>query len=415
MFDESSETSVTFRLTAENRDLIVDHAVAVNDELSKKLRWGIVEGKRLTFTFLLHEFLDLVDGLASEAGHASTRYLRRRFSRIYDELARRLDAVLASPRDLDTATLIGPHDEFHREIQEALKRESFGNLDEVNKRLQELSEARNRQPIPDFDGLSPLQVNQLIYGDWESQKAPVVLNRELSLNDLDRAEILTNARVFLCALLESNGTKATSAGNLNRKFVRQMVEMMSWPTGFLEDLRSFNKTWNEEDVFPLHILRVVLVLAGMVRKYKGSFRITKKGERLTQESAAGELFATLFQTFFRKFNLGYLDRCPECPSVQHTIAYSLFMVGRHATRWVSPQQLARKLFLPAVSAEIPLSPYDIDDKALISETRILRPLTRFGLIECQHSEERALFRMPLACVRKTVLFDAFLNFNLGGN
>jgi len=194
-----------------------------------------------------------------------------------------------------------------------------------------------------------------------------------------------------------------------------MVEMMSWPTGFLEDLRSFRKAWNEEDVFLLHTLRVVLALAGFVRKVKGSFRITKKGERLTQERAAGELYATLFQAFFRKFNLAYLDRLPECLGVQQTIAYSLFMVSRHATNWISPQQLARKLFLPAVSAEILPSPYGTDDEALISETRVLRPLVRFGLIECQHSEERALFRLPLGRFRKTVLFDAFLTFDLAGN
>ena len=376
---------------------------------------GVVEGKRLSFTFQLHELVDLVDALASEAGHASTRYLRRRFSRIYDELARRLDAVLASPRDLDSVPLVDPRGEFRREVQEVLESESFSNLDEVNKRLQALSEAHNRRPMPDHGGLSPLQVSRLIYGDWEGQKATVVLNKELSLNDLDKAEILTNARVFLRALLESRGTKATSAGNLNRKFVQQMVEMMTWPTGFLEDLRSFRKTWNEEDVFLLHILRVVLVLGGLVRKFKGSFRVTKKGERLTQENDAGDLYATLFQTFFRKFNLGYLDRCPECLGVQQTIAYSLFMVSRHATNWVSPQQLARKLFLTAVSAEIPLSPYGNDDEVLISETRILRPLVRFGLIERQDREERALFRLPLGRIRKTVLFDAFLNFSLGGN
>ena len=269
--------------------------------------------------------------------------------------------------------------------------------------------------MPDFDGLSPSQVSRLIYEGWESQQPPVVLNRELSLNEVGKAEILTNARVFLSALLESKGTKATSAGNLNRKFVRQMVETMSWPSGFVEDLKSFSKTWNEEDVFLLHILRVTLALGGLVRKYKGSFRITKKGERLTQEGAAGELYATLFHAFFRKFNLGYLDRLPECPGVQQTIAYTLFMVGRHATNWVSPQKLAGKLFLPAVSAQIPLSPYDIDDEALISETRILRPLVRLGLIECQHSKDRALFRLPLGRVRKTALFDTFLHFDLGGN
>ena len=366
MFDESSEISITFRLTAESRDLIVDHAVAVNSALLKKFRLGVVEGKTLIFTFSLHEFMDLVDALASEAGHASTRHLRRRFSRIYDGLAARLNAFLESNRDLETATHVGPHAEFHREIHEALESESFANRDELDRRLQELSEAFNRRPMPEFDGLSPHEVSQLIYGNWEGQEATLVLSRELSLDDLDEAEILTNARVFLRALLEHDDTKATSAGNLNRKFVREMVERMSWPTGFLEDLKSFKKTWNEEDVFPLHTMRVVLVLAGLVRKIKGSFRITKRGEHLTRESAAGELYATLFQAFFRKFNLAYLDYLPECLGVQQTIAYSLFMVGRHATNWVSPQHLARKLFLPAVSAEIPLRPYGTDDEVLIS-------------------------------------------------
>jgi hypothetical protein len=194
-----------------------------------------------------------------------------------------------------------------------------------------------------------------------------------------------------------------------------MVEAMSWPTGFLEDLRDFKKTWNEEDVFLLHTLRVVLALAGLLRKFKGSFRVTRKGERLAQESAAGKLYTALFRAFFRKFNLGYLDRFPECFGVQETLAYSLFMVGRHATDWVSPQQLAPRLLLPTVSAEIPLSPFGTDDRVLLSEIRILRPLVRFGLIECQAPEERAPFRLRLGRVRKTVLFDAFLSFDLGGD
>ena len=76
----------------------------------------------------------------------------------------------------------------------------------------------------------------------------MVVKRDLSLTDLGKAEILINARVFLRALLESSGTKATETGNLNRKFVRQMVEAISWFPGYVDDLESLFKVWNERHV-----------------------------------------------------------------------------------------------------------------------------------------------------------------------
>jgi len=415
MFHQFSGKSLTFQLSPEDRNLIVEHAKKIDPDLSRRLRLGVVEGKQLTFTCPIGEFVNLADAIAAEAKHATKRQLRRRFSAIHEDFLHRMEAFLASIHDPENPRLVDPHtSQFHREVQEVLERESFANLEEVNKRLQELSEAHNRRPMPDFDGLSPLEVNQLIYGDWEAHKPPLVLNRQLSWNQLERVEILTNTRLFLSALLESNGTKATSAGNLNLNFVGRMVDEMSFPPAFLEDFGSPRKQRSETYVFPLHILRVVAGLGGLIRKTKGSFYVTRKGVQMSRQDSAGELYVKLFQTFFRKFNLAYLDNGPECPGVQQTIAYSLFMFARHAGDWVSPKELAKKLFLPTVAAELPPDPYGIDYLAWISKRRILQPLERFGLAESRTPEEKRRSVTRERLFRKTDLFDAFIQFKPNG-
>ena len=225
---------------------------------------------------------------------------------------------------------------------------------------------------------------------------------------------MTNTRLLLQMLLEQGGTKATVAGNLNRELVRVIASRLTGLDTFLEDLSKWKKTWNEEDVHPLSILRHVAQFAGIISKTKTMFRVTKKGETLLAPDKAGALYALLFRTFFRKLNLATLDGVGECPGVQYAMAYSLLMLKRWARDWISIEDLTPKLFLPFVMAEIPVSLVSaVSRDSILAETRVIDPLIRFGLLESRSDEsQRRIFRRPIAAVRKTPLFDKFLDFNL---
>ena len=395
----------------EERELIREHVPGLSAELRTKLAFTGSNKGWVSFLLTEEETEELLDGL-SVAATEGDRKRRRKLTRLYEKVARQAPMVMGeSP--LPTENRVSGT--ITEKMRQALQEHPVADLDEANRIVQQIAENYNRTPQPDFDGLSPLQMCRLLYSDWDSPESAIVFNEALSLEELSSVEILVNARTFLQALRDEGGTKATAAGNLNRKFVAVISERLWSCDRFLDDLRRWKKTWNEEDVKPLEVLRHVLQFAGLIRKVKGVFRITKKGEKLLAAESAGALYILLFKTFFLKFNLAYFDGLPECPGAQQAFLYTLLMVARHAKTWTPLPALAEKAFTPSVSAEIPFSQYRGESNApLLLWTRFVNPLLRFGMVQCRNEEERAS-RIWTQTVRKTPLFDTFVEFRLDGD
>jgi len=224
----------------------------------------------------------------------------------------------------------------------------FSSLEEPNRVVGSIVDLYNRKSQADLGGLSPVQVTQLIYSDWTSPDSAIRLNPNLTLEELEGARILVNARLFLSRALEKGGIKATVTASLTRKFVEAMLDRMALPEGHAASVRAVNKVINEEDLFTLHVLRILLVMTGLVRRTKGVFRVTKMGKELLSESKAGDLYAQLFFTKFRRFNLAYMSWGPEQGGVQETAAFALYQISRLANVWQDPETLAQNLFLPTV-------------------------------------------------------------------
>jgi len=282
-------------------------------------------------------------------------------------------------------------------------------------------EAYSARPQADLCGLAPAEVHRLLTADWETPGGAVEIDGDLAPEDLADVPYVHNARTFLAALEEEGGTRATQAGNLNRAFVERMLESARFPDDLVETIRRVNKVINEDDAWPLHELRVVLVRAGLVKKRKGTFSLTRRGEGLLGEEASGALYARLFLTFFRRFNLAYLDRYPEAPEFQDTLAVALFRFGQVGDEWLSPRRAARTILLPVVRERVPPLPYGNDPLPGLVRRRLLRPLTAFGLAEeriAGDEDERADFPawMPARdrrLYRKAPRFDRFLTFRPG--
>jgi hypothetical protein len=172
------------------------------------------------------------------------------------------------------------------------------------------------------------------------------------------------------------------------------------------------KVLNEEDLFPLHVVRVLLELAGLVKRRAGRFSLTRRGEQLRPPQRAGALFAQLLRTHFREFNLAYLDRAGPAPGFQATVAFTLHQFGAVGAAWRQPSELTGLLLLPTARAEAATDPR-YDQAALILETRFLRPLEGFGLAEGQAVPRGPGELIQRRRYRKTPLFDRVLHFDLG--
>ncbi len=294
-----------------------------------------------------------------------------------------------------------------RSLAKKIFNKDFDSIDALNDHLQEVMTQRNTSPDFDMGGLSPEQVNRLIYSNWDDEKFPLKFNKELKLKDLKHSPFFNNTRLFLNTLLElSNEITATATGNLNRKIVKLIFDKMMVDDDDRDSILKYNKVINEDDVLPLHIIRIVCEQIGIIKKKSKKFYVVKKYQSFLSDSKAGELFYLLFYNYFRKFNLGYLDRLTELECIQNTLGYSLYRLGEECNNYQKIEKLPKKVFLPAVREEIDKNPLLQRFPSWVLTSRIIEPLEEFGLLECQYKKDD--LHSEVVKVRKSKLFDKFI-------
>lgn len=332
---------------------------------------------------------------------------------LYTSTRSATDMILRSQHDPRPGDSDGePRDPMrlaHETIEEVLRQNPSATVAEINAALERTTEGYNRAPQRDLGGLSPEQMARLIYDDWSGEGA-VRLNRALPFEEISHARTLHNVRSLLEGLGEQGSVRATPKGNLNRAFVREMAARLAMSEEDREVYRSGRL--NEEDLWPLHTARVLCDLAGLIKRRKGAYSLTRRGANLTSTDRAGELFALLFLTHFRELNLAWLDRAAsEAPELQHTIAFSLYQFGRAGDVWRSPAALAPVVLLPSVRARLGRTEYT-DWAEFLTHTRILQPLRGFALAESRDVPGR-FPGLPDKEYRPAPLFSRFLDFALG--
>jgi hypothetical protein len=256
------------------------------------------------------------------------------------------------------------------------------DLEKLNRLLAKATHIHNTKPDPEMGGLSPEQVFRLSYIPWGKEGSPIQFNVGLSLGDAERSLFFRRTRTFLCAVRDAGGVKATSGRNLNRMFVTETMNVL-FSDEERADLTWYYKTPNEQDVFPLHLVRVVAEIAGLIRLAKGHFTVPKTKRAMLAPERAGEMFRDLFHAFFVKFNLAYLTRYkPEAGAIQSYAGYTLYRLGVIAGDWHPVQDLANQVLLPAVRREVEaeiINPTFVNTGHLL-ESRILKPLVDWGLL-----------------------------------
>jgi hypothetical protein len=118
----------------------------------------------------------------------------------------------------------------------------------------------------------------------------------------------------------------------------------------------------------------------------------------------GALQALLFHIALWHMNLGYFDRNPIDSWPQSHTSIVLWSLSASANDWLDPETLTRLCTVPVIG----VLESDWDLGAFAMESRILRPLTWFGLLESR-SEGRVGLGEP-RLYRKTTLFNRLVKF-----
>ena len=303
--------------------------------------------------------------------------------------------------------------------------------DALREALTGVAAGYNARPQAELGGLSPATVQRLLDADWERADSAIRLDASLPLDQLAPARTLHDARFLLERLAERGGVKTTPKGNLPRALVAAFLSHAGTSGGGaaddrLEDIAHEHGARNEEDVWPLHHARLLLELAGLVKRRRGVVSRTRRGEQLAAPDRAGALFAALVRTHFRRLNLAYVDGVGPAPGFQYTVGYTLARFGQIGEGWQPASALADAVLLPSVRNEVPahgplgtasrdaVGPI-FDAMALALETRVLRPLVAFGLA----AEERpprapGVWTVPVQ-YRKTALFDQLFQFDVAAD
>jgi hypothetical protein len=294
-------------------------------------------------------------------------------------------------------------------LQQAIERREFGSLEEINLFADMVMQAYNKRPQADMAGLSPVQVRQLLDADWEDKNGPLRFNRSLNPRAVANTPFLYNVRLLVNQCESEGGAKITKAGNLNRKTVAALIPHLHFINNRLIEIEIQRRSvFNEQDIWFLHLTRVVAELAGLLRKYKGYLIPTKRGLQLMKDDKLPELFNRLFLTTFRKFNLGYRGRVGH-PDIQSTMAYSLHVLGKLPSEaWHDTEEHMAAILLPAVRDHlfntITREHVQTIMKASVNNW-ILDPLSRFGLVEIKEGEF-----FQIGAFRTTPLFHQYITF-----
>jgi len=308
----------------------------------------------------------------------------------------------------DDRTWPGAAQTIAGEIAQAAEEQNFESLEELNALTNQVMERHNRRVSDEFCGLSPEQMFHLLHGPLTS---PETVRFSTDIEPVLDSGIM---RVFnsMVEAIGDSGLKATAKGNLPLGFCKALAQQLR-----KEDdgsrLLLIGGIRSETDLDVLHCTRLVTQLAGLVRKYRGKFVLTRKCLDMLSRQDIGCLYFELFMAYTTKFNWGYRDGYPEAGIVQQSFLYTLFLLASFGESPL-PQQFYEDKFLTAFPMALEMfsnTPYSTAEDSA-RRCYVLRALeqfaTFFGLAELT-PQSQALYRYNYV-IRKSALLDHFVTF-----
>ncbi|MDX1252068.1 MAG: SEC-C domain-containing protein [Gammaproteobacteria bacterium] len=235
-------------------------------------------------------------------------------------------------------------------LRKALEGQQFSSLEEAQAFVARHTQQQNRRLRDEFHGLSPEQMHRILnlpFASPELVRIPEVLDTIPTAPILRLFSLLTDA-------IGEQGLKATAKGNLPRTFCREAA-LAYWDKQTYQERTRFGGINREEDFADLHVTRLVAELAGLVRKYKGRFILSRDCRRLLAGDGLAAVYPRLFRTYVEQFNWAYRDGYPELRFVQSAFLFTLYLLTRYGDTW-RPQVFYEEAFLrafPMVLDEVP--------------------------------------------------------------
>ncbi len=294
-------------------------------------------------------------------------------------------------------------------LREALGTQQFNSLEDAQAFITRFTQARNQAPLDEFHGLSPEDMFHVLHHPFD---APNVVTWAEHLDDVPQAPILS-LFLTLATQLRANSAKATAKGNLPREVCRSVAHTVLGDDRYKE-LTKCAGINREEDYFDLHVTRLVAQSAGLIRKHKGCFVLTRECQSLLDSDNQSEMYLRLLRAFTQKYNWGYGDGYPPITLIQQSFLYTLYLLSRFSGA-VRPTTFYAEQFVrafPAVLHEVPKTTYATAEDTL-AHCYTLRALERFATFFGLFTDTRIGIGIERTYeVAKLPLLDAVVRFRV---
>ncbi len=264
------------------------------------------------------------------------------------------------------------------DIRETLSAEGIDSEEAVTEAVHEILEQQRQPLFDDFHGLSPERMHSLLY---ETLDAPWITWSYRSPY-IEGTPIIRMLKPLVAELVESD-IKLTPKGNLPLKVVHQMMAGID-----LDDdpfSRHQGSVRSEEDINPVHVVRILAQLVGLFDLKKTRMSLNEKWGKALEQSGWDPLYGALLQCMLRDFNWSYVAGLEEAPGIQTTGPFLLWLLHRYGDQWrpSSFYEEAQLQAFPVLLEEVePLSYLQADEVVKELITRRALPLFEwFGLIE----------------------------------
>ncbi|MQY80388.1 MAG: hypothetical protein GH151_14570 [Bacteroidetes bacterium] len=266
-----------------------------------------------------------------------------------------------------------------------------------------------------YEGLNPHDFFQIILNTL-GEGSPIILQSSIANIDLDRSPLFRLAEVYLGEIIKYQPLKLTINGNLPRNLCRELYEIKIIKDDYQEV--GVPKIASEKDFMYLHNIRLLCDMAGLTKKRHNRISLTKKGEKLVDNSKRTQLFHLILKTYTVDFNWAYNDLYEDDGTLQSGFGYTLYLVKKFGktekeTSFYSEKYLKAFPFLIDQFDEgiwYKNEDYFRDCYILRTFSRFLEP---FGFVEIRR--EGANVFKDKDYIKKTKLFDKVFSFSVNSS
>jgi hypothetical protein len=224
------------------------------------------------------------------------------------------------------------------------------------------------------------------------------------IDPLEHSPLVRGLVLSMSYAEENAGIGLTKSGAMNRKFVHWAAGRFEWPGYTRDELFSMNKVLNEIDMPPLWPVHDLLLHLKLMRRYKGTLKVTRRGRDLMARS--GDLFDLAAPAYL----YGYVhdDRGQERGGVLGNWRIFLNVINIEARTGCTTAELMKTLYgREQVEKDDP----DYQETRFALKFCLLRPLCWLGLLWEDREglgffDEGTFYKTPLWPAALTLESDA---------